>query len=286
MPEAPGTRVVPWGARLVLVLIAGGVLLVLGGGRARADSSQQRRAVSLTSSEPLSSRGMVGEPPSPVTRAVARRHAPDIRARGRSSSLVRSGRRGGALTHRTRPAPAGALRPVPGATAERVGVVPVPVRRLVAPILEPLTRPLDDALGPVVRPVGNLLDPVGQPPGPAPRALSPPVRVGGARRPAGTAPLGTTARPVVSSAGIDGPFAATGTVRGGAVAAGAPSAKRPVPVPGPQETPASTQVTTRDAPTGNLTFAMLALPLVLLWLVSAGQDGLHERARPPLLFPA
>jgi hypothetical protein len=110
--------------------------------------------------------------------------------------------------------------------------------------------------------------------------------MGGERRPAGIAPLGTTARPVVSSAGIDRPFAATGAVREGAAAAGASSARRSVPVPGPQETPASTQVTTRDAPTGSLTFAMLALPLLLLWLVSAGQDGLRERARPPLLFPA
>ncbi|HEX6673725.1 MAG TPA: hypothetical protein VF486_01680 [Actinomycetes bacterium] len=251
------------------MLIAVGVLLVLGGGRARADSSERRRAVSLTSSEPLTSRVTLRERLSPVTRAPGRRHAPAIQARGRTSSLVRSGRPGDALTHRTRPAAAGSLRPVLGATAERVGLVLVPVRRLVDPVLEPLTQPLDEALGPVVRPVGDLLDPVVQPPVPA-----------------GTAPLGTMARPVVTSAGIDGPCAATGTVREGAVAAGAPSAKRSVPVPGPQETPASTQVTTRDAPTGSLTFATLALPLVLLWLVSAGRDGLRERARPPLLFPA
>jgi hypothetical protein len=301
IPERPGTGLVRWSARLVLFLLAAGLLLLLGEGRASAASSEQRSiGVSIETPRVAPARA-ARKLVVTATRAASRRAARPAPAHRRPAVQQRRVRAtASALTSATQPldpvaghagrrvervvGQAGqSLGQALGGTTRRVDAVLAPVKRTVEPVLGPVTRPVGDVLDGPVRPVDLLPDLTDRPPVPA---TSPaPARTGGARHSA------HESQPVVAwsvlSAGTGGPAGPSAAAERVAIdrapAGRDPGAGKPA---GAAAIPGIPAQTTRDAPTGSLVSAMLLPFLLLLWSVSFGKDGTSHHARPPLLFPA
>jgi hypothetical protein len=302
IPERPGTGLVRWSARLVLFLLAAGLLLLLGEGHASAASSEARTVAVSVELPQVTPARTAGGLVSTATRAASRRAARPADARGRtavsrrhlkataSASVPatrsfypvarRAGRQAGNLTR----AAGRNAGQVLGDGTRRVGGTLAPVKRTLEPILGPITQPVHDVLEGPIGPVDLLPDPGDGESPPATGANCAPPRTDGGRH----SPRGGPVAPllVAATGGLAGWLAGAGGVAlDGEPAKRAPSTGKTVPATGVPVDPAPAQ-TTRDVPNGSLASAMLLLFLLLLWSIRFGRDGTRHRARPPLLFPA
>jgi hypothetical protein len=300
MSERHRTELVRWSARLVLFLLAAGVLLLLGDGRANAAPSQhQPVAVSVGTSRGAPAR-VTGELASGAKRAAGRRpagahrraaaprrhltataSAPAPEERSPGQGTQRAGRSAGRMAQGHARRSVG--RPFGDAT-RRVDGALAPVMRSLGPILWPVAQPVGDLLRGPPGPLGVPPD-LTRPPGMAPGASPAPARTQGARDPArgaGPAAVGTV---LLTGNGLAGSSAAARRVAIDTATGREAGPGRNAPTRGIPATPAPAQAT-RDTPTGSLASAPLPLLLLLLWSVSFGEDGTRHRARPPLLFPA
>jgi hypothetical protein len=299
IPERHGTGLVRWGARLVLFLLAAGVLFLLGDGRATATPSQHRSvAVSLDTQRGAPAR-VARELGSGATRAarrlaaIPRRHstatacAASPATRSFDQVTERAGRGVGRVAQASAGQAVGAAtrrvgQPVGGATRQRVDAALAPVTETLGPILGPLAQPVVAALDGLPRRTGVPPD-LTQPPRTAPAASS--AREHDARDPArgdGPAAAGTV---LLAGHGLAGSLAAAGRMAIGTATGREPRPGKTAPTSGIPAPPASASAT-RDTSTASLAAALLPLLLVLLWSVSFGKDGTRHRTRPPLLFPA
>jgi hypothetical protein len=300
IPERHGTELVRWSARLVLFLLAAGVLLLLGDGRANAAPSQHqpvavsvgtpRGAPARVTGELVSrAKRAAGRRPAGAHRraAVPRRHftattsAPAPARRSLGQGMQRAGRSAGRMAQRrTR----GSVGRAFGGAARRVDAALAPVMWGLGPILSPVGQPAGVVLHGPPTPLGVRLD-LTRPPGMTPGASPAPARAHGARDPArggGPAAVGTV---LLTGNGLAGSSAAARRVAIDTATGRKAGPGRNAPTRGIPAIPASAQAT-RDTPPGSLASALLPLLPLLLWSVAFGKDGTRHRARPPLLFPA
>ena len=302
IPERPGTGPARWSARLVLFLLAAGVLLLLGDGRASASSGSGSVAVSIETprvaparvARKLISTGTRAASRRPAgthgRTAVQRRHSgatasvSALPARSLDQVAGRAGRQVGQVTRER--AGRSLARALSGAS-RRVDATLAPVKRTLEPVLGSVPQPIGDVLDGPVGPVDLLPDLADRPPSLVPGSSPAPARAGAAQHSAhGRNPAAIGAVLVAGTGSPAGPLAAAERAAlGSAAAEREPGAGKTAHTTGIPGIPASVQ-TTRDAPTGSLASVMLLLVLLLLWSVSFGKDGTQHRARPPLLFPA